>query len=201
MRVGIFGGSFNPPHIGHLIVCDYALKDVFLDKVLLLPSGDHPFKRQISLTKTHRLNMSRLLSQQRDFLEVCDFEAIREGISYTVDTLEELSKNSDDSFFFICGSDIIFGLTWWKNFRSLLKMVTIVCIPRAGTDNTKLLNEAERLNRDFGADIVLLDQRHPPEISSSLIRSDVEKFREYIGDDVFEYIKTNRLYDGECDED
>ena len=201
MRIGILGGSFNPPHSGHLQICDYAHEDVFLDKILLIPSGDHPFKRQISLTKVQRLEMSRLMSLERDYLEVCDYESKREGISYTADTLEALRGSGSDEFFFICGSDIIFDLTWWKNFRAVFRMTAIVCIPRASEDNSLLLAEAERLNRDFNARIIILENRCPTDISSSMIREDTEAHREFLSSRVYEYIAENGLYDGEGDAD
>lgn len=194
MRVGILGGSFNPPHCGHLQLCEYAKRSLALDKILLIPTGEHPFKRRVGTSKQNRFEMTKLLAQSMSGYEASDIEIKKDSPSYTYETLKYLTDTADDEYFFISGSDVVFQFTWWMNFRGLAELCTFVCAARSGMDNSPLLSEAEKLNRAFGARIILLEDYSPEKISSSEIRENISAFRDKIEPAVWDYIVGHRLY-------
>ena len=131
MKIGIFGGSFNPPHLGHINSMQTVLKKTGLDKVLVIPNAQNPLKLQIEgASAEHRLEMTRLaLTNWNGPFEVDDREIRRGGNSYTYETLTELKKeNPGDQFFLILGMDQFEELGQWKNPSKILELAhLIVC--------------------------------------------------------------------------
>ena len=204
MKVGILGGSFNPPHLGHIQLCEYAKEMAGLDRILLIPTGDHPFKRRTGVSREDRLEMTKLAVENLENYDVSDIEIHREGLSYTYDTVMELKKRSGDDYYFISGSDLLFQFTWWKNFRGLAGVIDFICLPRQGVDNKGLLREAEKLNRTFDAAIQLLESQQPDDISSSIIRQKAqtgETFFQLLDPEVYAYIREHKLYQGDENEE
>ncbi|MFA0816675.1 MAG: nicotinate-nucleotide adenylyltransferase [Anaerofustis sp.] len=198
MRIGIFGGSFNPPHNAHLQLCEFAKKTAFLDKIILIPTGDNPFKMtDETVRREHRLQMTKLAFANREGYEVSDIEIRRKGQSYTIDTVKQIQAKTNDELFFISGSDILFQLPQWKDFDLLSKRITFICAARRQINNTLLLEQAEVLQQTFGAAVILLEEFQPDEISSSVIR---EMVREHspignlVPQDIDQYISDNHLY-------
>jgi nicotinate-nucleotide adenylyltransferase len=113
-KVGIFGGTFDPIHHGHLITAQSVREIRNLDKIIFIPSFISPHKSDvISVSPEHRLKMLKLAVEGVDFFEVSDYEINREGISYTIDTLKEFKKKYDE-LEFIIGYDNIFKFHSWK---------------------------------------------------------------------------------------
>ena len=176
MRIGIFGGSFNPPHNAHLQLCKYAKETAFLDKIILIPTGDNPFKKSDNtVERIHRLEMTRIAVEHLQGFEVDPIEIEREGRSYTYDTIKELTATSDDTFYFISGSDLLFQLPDWKNFKALACLIGFISICRKGIDNQYFLEEAEKLFTSFNATIIACEDYAPDEISSSVIRKMIKQ--------------------------
>ena len=176
MRIGIFGGSFNPPHNAHLQLCRYAKKTAFLDKVILIPTGDNPLKKSDdTIERRHRLKMTQIAIENLQGFEVNPIEIEREGRSFTYDTIKELTLDSDDTFYFISGSDLLFQLPEWKNFKSLACLIGFISICRKGIDNQFFLEEAEKLFASFDATIIACEDYSPDEISSSIIRKMIKQ--------------------------
>ncbi len=201
MRIGIFGGSFNPLHNAHLQLCAYAMEKAFLDKVILIPTGDNPLKlNDDNIPREHRLTMAQLAVEDLSGFEVSDIEISREGQSYTIDTVKALkakTKNKNDEYYFISGSDILFQLTWWKNFRGLSNEINFICCARKGVDNIVLLEEAEKINALFNTTVILLEDFSPDEISSSEIRNLIAGQKEFchlVPKRIYNYIVNNNLY-------
>ncbi len=198
MRVGLFGGSFNPPHNAHLQLCEFAKKAAFLDKIILIPTGDNPLKKtDETIPRKHRMAMTTLAFHHLSSYEVSDIEITRSGQSFTIDTVKFLRSRSNDEFFFISGSDILFQLTKWKDFNELAHLISFVVLTRKGVDNDLLLDEAEQLNRSFGATVILVENTQPEEISSSSIRTMISAERnisELVPLAINIYIKENHLY-------
>lgn len=198
MKIGIFGGSFNPIHNAHLQLCIYAKENAFLDKVILIPTGDNPFKlSDDNIPREHRLEMAQLAVEDLNGFEVSDIEIKREGQSYTVDTVKALKKDSNDEYYFISGSDILFQLTWWKNFRRLANEISFICCARKGVDNTALLEEAEKINVLFNTAVILLEDFQPDEISSSDVKNLIAAHKEFchlVPEKIYHYIVSNNLY-------
>jgi nicotinate-nucleotide adenylyltransferase len=137
LRLGILGGTFDPPHIGHLIVAQFALEQLQLDRVRFIPAGDPWRKAGRALTLArHRLEMTRLAVAGNDAFEVDDCEVVREGPSYTVETLRHIraSLAEDDGLFFILGEDALADLPFWRDPAGIAESATIAVVPREGID-------------------------------------------------------------------
>jgi nicotinate-nucleotide adenylyltransferase len=198
MNIGVFGGSFDPPHNAHVQVCRYALEHAFLDRILLVPTGDNPLKISEDRTsRQDRLNMTQLAAEFLPHSEVSDIEIDRPGQSYTYETIKTLKQNSNDTFWFITGSDLLPQLHMWRNFSQLAEMIDFICFRRKGTDASALISAAERINRIFRPGIILFEDYAPDEISSSSIREMIqngEDIKSMVPRTVYEYIQKNNLY-------
>ncbi len=129
-KVGIFGGTFDPIHHGHLITAQSVREIRDLDKIIFIPSFISPHKADVnSASPEHRMNMLKLAVERIDFFEVSDYEIIKEGISYTIDTLKEFKKKYDE-LEFIIGYDNIFKFHTWKNPDEIMKITKILVLKR-----------------------------------------------------------------------
>ena len=131
MKIGLFGGSFNPPHKGHLYLAEKSASALGLDRVLIIPSNIAPHKSSVSyVSGEDRLNMCRIAFDSPLF-EVSEIELDRGSTSYTVDTLRELRKiYPDDEFYFIIGSDMLESFTKWYLWETILELCTLCAAPR-----------------------------------------------------------------------
>ncbi len=129
-KVGIFGGTFDPIHHGHLITAQSVREIRDLDKIIFIPSFISPHKADVnSASPEHRMNMLKLAAEEVDFFEVSDYEIRKEGISYTIDTLKEFRKKYDE-LEFIIGYDNIFKFHTWKNPDEIMKITKILVLKR-----------------------------------------------------------------------
>jgi len=187
MKIGILGGTFNPVHIGHLILAEEVREKLGLDKIIFVPTALPPHKDNLNIAPaSDRLKMLKLATSSNKFFAVSDVEIKRQGRSYTIDTLKELqAKYRDDELYFIIGSDLLKYLGEWKDLSQILKMVEFVAATRPGYPLDKI----------------------PPYIKTLAIRAvDVSGFevRECVAqnksfgylvtDKVFDYIKKRKLY-------
>jgi nicotinate-nucleotide adenylyltransferase len=133
-RLGVLGGSFNPVHLGHLIMAQSALEAFELSRVLLVPCNQPPHKEAARVADSaHRLAMLEHALEGEWRFEVCDIEIQRGGISYTVDTLRALRQRHPESdLYFIIGSDSLRELHQWKDIYTILELCTIVTLCRPG---------------------------------------------------------------------
>ena len=134
-KIGIFGGSFNPPHVGHILAAEHAAEKLGLTRVLLIPSGEAPHKHLSagSPTPEQRLHMLRLASQGHPCLEVSDLELTRAGTSYTFDTLLALEQRFPGAkFTLLLGSDQFSLVGQWKNADDILKKARLAVFSRGG---------------------------------------------------------------------
>ena len=129
-KVGIFGGTFDPIHHGHLITAQSVREIRDLDKIIFIPSFISPHKADVnSASPEHRMNMLKLAVEGIDFFEVSEYEIKKEGISYTIDTLKEFKKKYDE-LEFIIGYDNIFKFHTWKNPDEIMKITKILVLKR-----------------------------------------------------------------------
>ena len=135
MRIGILGGTFNPPHLGHLISAQEAYLQLGLDRVTLIPARIPPHKPvEDEPGPEHRLELCRLAIQGDERFDVSDLEVVRDGPSYTVDTLEELHSSAPEhELFLIVGGDIAAGLPSWREPERVLSLATLAVAKRRGT--------------------------------------------------------------------
>jgi len=151
LKVGVFGGSFNPVHHAHLAVAEAARKTFSLDRVLFVPAAVPPHKRREKLASDRdRLAMLRLALEGREAFEADDLELRRGGVSYTVDTIEELRRRfpPGTEFFFILGSDSLPILPQWKEVHQLLAAVRFAVYPRKGFASSILDGLAGRFSEE-----------------------------------------------------
>ena len=133
MKLGIFGGSFNPIHNGHLAMAQAAKEQHGLDRVLFVPAGQPPHKRADLAPKEDRLEMVRLAIAGREGFEASSIEVDRPGVSYTVDTLEALRRALHSAeLYFIVGEDSIPELPGWRDAPRILRLARIVAVNRPG---------------------------------------------------------------------
>lgn len=185
-RVGILGGTFNPPHIGHCIIANEVLHALELDEVRLMPNAIAPHKVvENSPTNAQRLRMVELAIEQVPMLKVEPFELVRGGVSYTFQTMAALTEREPDvKFYFIIGGDSIDSLHTWYKINELEKLVQFVGVKRPGF----------MANSNFNVKMV-----DAPEIalSSSFIRSRLENgetVKYLLPHQVEQYIREERLY-------
>ena len=133
-RIGVLGGTFNPIHIGHLMIAQIVLEKFGLDKVIFVPAYLPPHKSGRNLIAAeHRLRMVRLAVRGNRHLEVSSFEIAKGGKSYSVDTVRYFSRRYPGTkLFFIIGSDHIVKLHTWRDIQEVVKMVSFVAVYRPG---------------------------------------------------------------------
>lgn len=136
MRLGIFGGTFDPPHVGHLIVAQDIHEALELDRLLFMPASIPPHKRGVQLTPGEiRLRMLRASVAGDNRFEVSDIELRRPGPSYTVDTLREMRRqHPDGQLYFIMGADQLVGFSSWKQPQEVAELAQLVVIGRGGLE-------------------------------------------------------------------
>ena len=136
-EVAIFGGSFNPVHLGHLIIAECCLEQAHLDRVLFMPAAIPPHKQNSLLADCEdRAQMLRLALTGHDRLEVSLDECNRGGVSYTVDTVNDLvARHPNDHFSLILGPDALADLPSWKKPQEILNTIKILAIERHGIDD------------------------------------------------------------------
>ena len=197
-KIGLFGGSFNPIHTGHLLLAESARDQYELDRVLFIPTGNNPFKISLDdISREHRLNMVELAIKDNPYFEVMTHEIDQTGITYTIDTIEEIKKSFPNSdFYFITGADLMFEITLWKGAPELLKSVKFITTFRPGYSHEKLDARIEELQEIYDASIYKLYSSEM-DITSSEIRSRVKNgysIRYLLPEAVEEYIYKEKLY-------
>jgi nicotinate-nucleotide adenylyltransferase len=130
-KIGILGGTFNPPHLGHLILAQEMLDKLHLDKIFFVPTNIPPHKNTHLIDVRHRLAMVRLLIKDNKRFSCLSLEAKRGGVSYSIDTIKALKRKfPHDTFYFIVGSDLVSEFHTWKDYRKIKKIVTVVVAMR-----------------------------------------------------------------------
>ncbi len=133
-RIGVLGGTFDPVHLGHLVVASEVCAALALDRVLLVPAHQQPFKDSTGhASPEHRLAMCRLAVANDDRLEVSDVDIVRGGLTYTVDTLADIAAAYPDAeLFFIAGADAVSRLSEWREPARLMELARFVGVGRPG---------------------------------------------------------------------
>jgi nicotinate-nucleotide adenylyltransferase len=195
--VGILGGTFNPPHLAHMVCASEARAQLSLDLVLLVPTGVPPHKEmEEEPGRAHRLEMCRLAADGHgDWLEVSSIEIDRDGPSYTVDTLRQIhATQPGDELTFIVGGDMAWSLPSWREPEEILQLASVAVAERTGARREEVrarLAGMQGAHRISYIDVPRLD------ISSSALRRRVREGRpiDYlVSDTVADYIEQRRLY-------
>lgn len=198
-RVGIMGGTFNPPHIGHFIIAETVRQEMSLDKIIFIPTGRIGYKDASNVASAEdRCCMLNLVIRENPAFELSDIEIKNsKNYSYTANTLlalKDIDKNRD--YYFIVGADSLDYMDDWYKPEIIFSNCRVVCANRPGISALRLKSKKEKLEREFGADITFVDIPQVG-ISSSLIRNRVAagKSIKYLTDArIEEYILLNGLY-------
>jgi len=189
MKIGLLFGSFNPIHIGHLIIANYLANHTTLDKVWLVVSPQNPLKKYGDLINTYdRLEMARLATDNAQNIEVSDVELKLPQPSYTIDTLTHLKeKYPQHEFALIMGSDNLISLPRWKNYKLILRDHPIYVYPRPGYENAELASHPS----------VTITMTPQMELSATFIRksiADKKNVQFFVPDPVLKFIESKSLY-------
>ncbi len=192
-KIGLFGGTFDPVHNGHLIIAEYLRDELQLDEIWFIPTGKHPLKdnRQISSVE-HRLNMLRLAIADNERFKISEIEIHRPGVSYTIDTLNELLETYRDrepKFYYFIGMDNVNELHKWREPEKIVEKCQVVAFGRPGF-------QPQLEAQPFVARIQFV---HVPllEISSTFVRQRIREGRSVryiVPKEVEQYILRHALY-------
>ncbi|MCM1133540.1 MAG: nicotinate (nicotinamide) nucleotide adenylyltransferase [Ruminococcus flavefaciens] len=196
MRIGIYGGSFNPVHNGHIHLALSAVEELGLDRIYLVPSGISPHRSSAEYAPPDdRIEMLRIACGISEKLDVCDYEIKSDRKSYTIYTVEEFRRRfPEDELFLLIGSDMLMIFEQWYRFEEILKEVTLAVVSRSNGDMDMLAKKAEKL-RKFGE--IIICRAEAVEVSSTEIRKKIvknENFSCYLDKNVVQYITSNNLY-------
>ena len=193
MNICLFGGTFDPPHIGHLIIAESILSDLDIDKIIFIPSSIPPHKPLHSYSSASlRVEMLQISIKGTHAFQISDIELNRPGASYSVDTIKQIKSQmslSKEELYFVIGSDSLVEFQTWKNSHEILSLAQVIIAPRPSF--TKDMVKPEFLEQVQFLDTPQID------ISSSMIRERVREkksIRYYVIPEVLEYIQEKRLY-------
>ena len=193
MKIGIFGGSFNPPHKMHLNIIEELLEEKILDKIIIVPTGLHYSYKSNLISNEHRYNMLKIMTKNNNKIEISDYEFKEEEI-HTFDTLEyykNIYKN--DTLYFVCGLDNISYVDKWYKGEYLLNNYKFLVITRNTNNLEEILNKYKKYQNN-----IIITNIKSNTISSSYIREELKKQNydliEYVNEEVLNYIQENNLY-------
>lgn len=198
-RVGIMGGTFNPVHVGHLMLSEWAREAALLDEVWFIPTGNSYTKqdKEYILDGEERLRMVQLAIQDHNAFTCLDMEVRRDGYTYTYQTIELLNKEHPElDFYFIMGADCLFSIENWIKPDHIFKGCTILAAARNGSPYNKMEAKCRELEQRFGGKILLMEFL-AMDLSSSQIRERIKEgrsIRYLVPESVRCYIEKNHFY-------
>jgi nicotinate-nucleotide adenylyltransferase len=198
VRIGIFGGTFDPPHIGHLISAADALDALSLDRILFIPAAAQPLKvgRAVA-SPVQRLEMTVLMAGDDARMTADAIEIERAGLSYTVDTVRELTRRSPGhEWYVIVGADVVRSFAKWRDPLGIMKMAGLVILRRGDIDPASLAGWMPRDEQGEVPVYQVLDSRRV-DVTSTEIRARVSAgrpIRGFVPDAVQSYIERGGLY-------
>lgn len=193
MKIGVFGGSFNPPHKMHLDIGIQLVNKQYVDNVVYVPTGSQYKYKNNLLPDKNRLEMLEILTKKYEFLDVNDYE-LKDEVVYTCETLAYFKEvYPNDDIYFVCGADNLSYIDKWKNGEYILRNYKILVMKRKGEDILELLEKF----KEYKHNIVVADIEQR-DISSTDIRERLknkEEVLDVLDKDVYEYIRKNKLYE------
>lgn len=198
MKIGIFGGTFNPIHNGHLILSEFIREEAKLDKIILIPTGIPPHKNKDDiLDSLKREQMLQLAIGANPNYSISSIESQREDTSYTIDTIKELKTIfHKDDLYMLMGGDSLLELHTWKEYKKIISSIKIIVMDRYSSTNDLLIRKINKYNKDYKGQVKSI--KSPIiEISSSQIRQRIQtglSIKYMVPKAVEEYIINNKLY-------
>ena len=202
-KIGIFGGTFNPIHYGHLMIAENACEQFGLEKVIFMPTGHSPHKPFMGEDMNrHRCRMVELAIADNPLFDISYREIESAGINYTYETLRQLNKEQPDTqFYFILGADSLFDFPFWRHPELICREAVILAAVRDTLNEKKVDDQISYLCRSLKGRIYRLNTPNF-NVSSKSIRERIRKgqtIRYLVPDPVADYIRENGLYSG-CSE-
>lgn len=195
MKIGLFGGTFDPIHLGHLIVMENVLNIMNLDKIIILPSSNPPHKQDKDKTDVKlRVDMVKKAIKNNNRIILSTFEANSNEVIYSYQTINYFKeKYPTDEFYYVMGEDSFMNIESWKNYKDLLKENLIVFARSSIDSQSSLVKKVKETNKE---NIHLINNLNI-NISSTLIRNllkDGKSIRYLVTDNVYDFIMENKLY-------
>lgn len=198
-KIGLMGGTFDPIHIGHLILGETAFEQFHLDRVVYMPAGNPPHKRHREgrASDEERYEMVRLAISNNPHFTISDFEMNEDGYSYTYRTLEAVRKAHPDwELYFIIGADSLFDFDTWRDPQRICDNCILIVATRNHTASALLDSQIEHVRRSYSARIAKLESENI-DCSSNMIRDWVgegRSIRYYVTEPVRSYIEQHNIY-------
>ena len=197
-RIGLYGGTFAPPHLGHVYAAEAFLRAVPVDKLLVMPTCTPPHKAKAAGdTPQVRLEMCRAAFGAISGVEVSSYEIDKGDVSYTVETLRHLTAPNRE-IYLLCGTDMFLTLDRWFQAEEIFRLAKIVCVSRTREKENEIAETHRRYREVFGQDCILLTDA-PLEISSTRIREAIrtgEPLTDYVSPAVEAILRRDGLYKG-----
>ena len=194
-KIGIYGGSFSPPHNGHVSAAKQFMEALSLDELLIMPSHISPHKiTDPSLTSRHRYDMAKIAFADLPKVTVSDYEIQKGDVSYTANTLTHFSQEGD--LYFLCGTDMFLTLSRWYRPDIIFRNATIVLASRENGKDEEIQQAKETYEKEYGAQIIILNNQ-VLEVSSTEVRNALKQGKDvsrYLSKDVEVYIREHNLY-------
>ncbi len=193
MRYGVFGGTFDPPHAGHIAVAHAALEHLQLEQVVFVPAARNPLKRFRSAPPRDRLAMTKIALENEPLFAVSDIEISRGGRSFTIDTIQEFQMTRPGDIWVILGLDSLSQIMSWRSPEKLIRLCRIGVVVRPGFELSRVLSTLPEDFRDVIDPIPMREHK----VSSTMIRDLVERGESperWLNPKVWEYICESELY-------
>ena len=197
-KIGLYGGTFAPPHLGHVHAARAFLRAIPVDRLLVMPTFQPPHKAKAAGdTPEVRLEMCRAAFAGIPGVEVSDYEITKADVSYTVQTLRHLTAENRE-IYMLCGTDMFLTLEKWYQAEEIFRLAKIVCMSRTTEKEQEIAETHARYRHIFGQDCILLKE-DPLEVSSTRIREAIRKGQSlaaYVPAEVEAILRRDGLYKG-----
>lgn len=196
-KYAIYGGTFDPIHLAHIKLAEYAIKELDLDELIFMPAYINPFKQnRITSSPQDRLSMIQKILSYNDKFSVSDFEIHKKDVSYTIDTLEHFENIKKGKLYFVLGYDTIINLNNWHRGEEILSKYPIITAFRPGISKEKASLIIDSFRKDYSANIYVVDMP-PLDVSATHIRELIKENKSLSGQvlpEIEEYILEHQLY-------
>lgn len=197
MKIGIFGGSFNPPHKMHKKIAKSLIKKGYVDKVIFVPTGTKYEYKANLISNEKRVDMLSLMIEKEKNMLISKYE-LQEKAVYTYETLKHFKKRyKNDDIYFICGTDNLSYIDKWKHGKEILKNYKILVIKRNTNQIEPLLEKYKQYKKNIIVTTIKEKTISSTKIRAYLNKNNGLKARLYIDKNVYNYIKQNQLYNSE----
>lgn len=192
MKIGVFGGCFNPPHQKHKNIALELIKKKYLDKVIFVPTGDF-YKKEGLATDVDRYQMLKILIEKEENLEISCYEF--DKLTYTYQTLTYFKEQyMNDEIYFICGSDNLDTFNTWKNYCYILENFKLLVVKRNEDDMSRILNKYRKYIENIEVANISEDRLSSTMIREAFFNKKEDDMRGLIDSNIYRYIKENNLY-------